>query len=224
MSREAMIAPITDWLVDRSLGDVDILEMFSTMCMKMIGVGIPIVRARLIWPTLHPLFQAETVIWNKGEEPELEQFAHQDNASEAWNRSPLKFVIDNDLDTLRRELDGPNELLDFELLKELKAEGFTDYLLLATRIEGTSFRKQKGEKDRGILVTFTSDKPGGFSADDLWALQKIQKRFAVACKTMIQPRISSNIAKTYLGNRAGTSVLNGQIRRGDGGGDLLQPR
>ena len=33
---------------------------------------------------------------------------------------------------------------------------------------------------------------------------------------MIQSRISTNIATTYLGNRAGSNVLNGQIRRGDG--------
>ena len=36
------------------------------MCMRISAVGIPVTRARLIWPTLHPLFQAETVIWDKG--------------------------------------------------------------------------------------------------------------------------------------------------------------
>ena len=33
---------------------------------------------------------------------------------------------------------------------------------------------------------------------------------------MIQSRISRNIVTTYLGNRAGNNVLDGQIRRGDG--------
>ncbi len=67
-----------------------------------------------------------------------------------------------------------------------------------------------------MLVTWTSDRASGFSPDDLEALQKVQRVFALACKTMIQSRISSNIATTYLGDRAGRSVLNGQIRRGDG--------
>ena len=146
MSREAMIAPVTDWLVERSLGTSDIVELFEAVCQKMIGVGIPLARARLVWPTLHPLFQAETVIWNRGNPPELEQFEHQDNASDAWIRSPLKYVLDNNLDILRRELTGPNELLDFELLKQLKEDGYTDFLLMATRIEGTSFRVREARK------------------------------------------------------------------------------
>ena len=217
MSREALISPIREWLVDRALGDADVVELFETMCLQMVGVGIPISRARLIWPTLHPLFQAETVIWDHGEQARLEQFEHQDQASDDWNKSPLRFIVDNDLDMLRRELEGPNELIDFEMLKELKEQGFTDYVLMGTALKGTSFRVREGEnKRRGILVTWSTKKKGGFSSDDIWALQKIQRRFAVACKTVIQSRISSNIANTYLGERAGNNVLNGQIRRGDG--------
>ena len=48
------------------------------------------------------------------------------------------------------------------------------------------------------------------------ALQKIQRRFAVACKTVIQARIARNISETYLGKEAGGRVLAGSIRRGDG--------
>ena len=219
MSRQALISPIREWLIDRSLEDSDVVELFETMCQKMVGVGIPIERARLIWPTLHPLFQAETVIWDNGQPARLEQFEHQDNASEAWGRSPLKFVVENQIDIFRRELTGPNELLDFELTRELKADGFTDFLIYATKLEGTSFRQKKeedGGRARGIMVTLATKKEDGFSTDDIWALNKIQRRFAVACKTVIQSRIASNIAHTYLGHRAGENVLDGQIRRGDG--------
>ncbi|MEM7214205.1 MAG: adenylate/guanylate cyclase domain-containing protein [Pseudomonadota bacterium] len=216
MSREALISPIREWLVDESLGNSDVVELFESMCLQMVGVGIPIARARLIWPTLHPLFQAETVWWDYGKSAALDQFEHQDQASDQWNRSPLKFVIDHDLGILRRELEGPNQLLDFELTQDLHEEGFTDFLVMATKLEGTSFRVREGEKNRGILVTWATKKKGGFTADDIWSLQKIQRRFAVACKTVIQSRIASNVATTYLGNRAGNNVLNGQIRRGDG--------
>ena len=105
---------------------------------------------------------------------------------------------------------------DDEFGKELKEEGYTDFLIHATRLEGTSFRVREKGGNRGIMVTWATQKPGGFSSDDLLALRKIQRRFAVACKTVIQSRISTNIATTYLGNRAGNNVLNGQIRRGDG--------
>ncbi|MEM9277185.1 MAG: adenylate/guanylate cyclase domain-containing protein [Pseudomonadota bacterium] len=216
MSREATISPIREWLIDEALGDTDVVDLFEAMCLKMAGVGIPIERARLIWPTLHPLFQAETVIWDRGEKARLEQFEHQDQASDSWNVSPLKFVIDTDLEMLRRELSGPNKLLDFELIRELSEEGYTDYVVLATKLEGTSFRVRDDGSNKGILVSWSTKKEGGFTGDDIWALQKLQRRFAVACKTVIQSRIACNIATTYLGKRAGDNVLNGQIRRGDG--------
>lgn len=216
MTQEALIAPIREWLVEQSLGDNDIIEMFETLCMRMVGVGIPIKRAKLLWPTLHPLFQAETVSWLRGEKAVLEQFLHQENESDDWKASPLKFIIENDVDVFRRELTGSNALVDFELLKELKEKGYTDYLAHSTPLDGYTTRSRDGAIKRGIVVTWTSDRPGGFSPDDLRSLQKIQRRFAVACKNVIQTRISRNITTTYLGNRAGGSVLDGNIRRGDG--------
>lgn len=216
MSHEALISPIREWLIDQALGNPDIVDLFGTLCLRISSVGIPITRARLFWPTLHPLFQAETVSWNRGNVATLEQFIHQDEASDDWNKSPLKYLIDNKLDILRRELTGENKLVDFELLHGLHDKGFTDFIAMSTELEGTSFRTREGGNDSGIMVTWATNSPGGFSNEDLIALQKIQRRFAVACKVMIQARISSNIANTYLGARAGGSVMNGQIRRGDG--------
>lgn len=216
MSHDALISPIREWLIDKALGDSDITELFGALCLRISSVGIPITRARLFWPTLHPLFQAETVSWEKDSQAKLEQFVHQDEASDDWNKSPLKYLVDNDLDILRRQLIGHNKLLDFELLEGLEKKGFTDFIAMNTELEGTSFRSREGGADSGIMVTWSTNAPNGFSDNDLIALQKLQRRFAVACKVMIQARISSNIAHTYLGSRAGSSVMDGQIRRGDG--------
>jgi len=216
LSQDALISPIRDWLIDNSLGNSDIVEMFEQMCLKIVGVGIPISRARLFWPTLHPLFQAETVTWDTKSFAKLDQFEHQDNESDDWKASPLKFVIDSEIDIFRRQLVGDNALLDYTLLEELKDCGYTDFLVLSSKIDGISRRKREGNQNNGILVTWASNKPEGFSSEDLISLQKIQRRFAVACKTIIQARISNNISQTYLGRRAANYVMDGQIRRGDG--------
>ncbi|GIL00656.1 MAG: adenylate cyclase [Alphaproteobacteria bacterium] len=216
MSHLALIRPIREWLVDQALGEPDIVAMFETLCQRLSGVGIPIARARLIWQTLHPLFGAETVIWDRGKPAELERFPHQDQETDAWKRSPLRFVIVNRIEVLRRQLYGPNAMFDFPILAELKEQGYTDYLVLATALEGRVMLNQAQKGARGIIITWASDREGGFSEDDLTTLQQIQRIIAVACKTAIQARISTNIATTYLGERAGLSVLSGQIRRGDG--------
>lgn len=217
MSHDALIRPIREWLIEQALGEPDIVALFETMCHRLAGIGVPVSRARLIWQTLHPLFRAETVVWNKGESAVLEQFRHQDNRTDAWGRSPLKFVIENRLDLFRRQLSGPNEMLDFPILQELKDDGFTDYLIVSTMMSNLR-SEEDGSKEgpSGILVTWASERQTGFSSDDLDALQRVQRVFALACKTVIQARISSNIATTYLGDRAAHSVLSGQIRRGDG--------
>ena len=67
-----------------------------------------------------------------------------------------------------------------------------------------------------MFVTWASDRPGGFIDDDLSTLQRIQRRLAIACKTVIQSQISRNIAEAYLGRQTGQRVLAGSIRLGDG--------
>ena len=215
MSRQTLINEIGEWLIDQALDKPDITEMFDKMCVRLHGVGVPIKRARLTWTTLHPLFRAETVFWNKGEETIFEQFAHQQEVSEEWLRSPMYHIVANEMTVMRRNLDGPNEMLDFPILHELKEQGFTDYLIIATELQGHQrFVSETGNP--GIIVTYASDRDGGFSDDDIAALKKIQRRFAVACKTLVQDRIANNITQTYIGRHAGKQVLDGRIKLGDG--------
>lgn len=214
MDESNLVTEITEWLVDQALTEPDIVEMFEGVCQRLYGIGIPIARARLTWPTLHPLFQAETVLWKRGHETEFEQFNHQEKASEQWLVSPMKYMMDHDLHVLRRNLDGPNKMVDFPILEDMIEQGYTDYLVISTALSGRNEGSETPK--RGIIVTWSPDRPGGFSNNDIAALRRIQRRFAVACKTIIQTRIASNITQTYLGRKAGDRVLNGEIRRGDG--------
>ncbi len=219
MDNNNLVTDITEWLVDQALTEPDIVEMFEGVCFRLYGIGIPIARARLTWPTLHPLFQAETVLWNRDKETEFEQFVHQDEVSDIWLQSPMKFMIDNQVNVLRRNLDGPNKIVDFPILEDMIEQGMTDYLVIRTELsaDGSVAAKPGLEKStNGIVVTWSPDRKGGFSDSDILALKRIQRRFAVACKTIIQARIARNITQTYLGKEAGDQVLSGAIRRGDG--------
>ena len=214
MNRNTLITEIGEWLIDQALAQPNIVDLFDQTCLRLTAAGVPLSRCRLMWPTLHPLFQAETVLWNRGKETEFSQCAHQDNVSDEWLRSPMNFVLENGLNSLRRNLDGPNKMLDFTVLEELAEEGHTDYLLIATGFNETQVRKSRMEN--GIIVMWSSDRPGGFSDDDLAALKKIQRCFAAACKNVVQNRIARNITETYLGKHAGREVMDGAIKLGDG--------
>ncbi len=214
MDDNTLVSGINEWLADQALSEPDIVGMFEGLCHRLHAIGIPLARARLTWPTLHPLFKAETTLWTRGEGTLFEQFLHQENMSDAWNESPMKHMLEHDIGILRRNLDGPNALRDFPILNDMVDMDMTDYLVVSTAFtSGDSFHSSGR---RGIFVTWCADRPGGFSNPEIESLQKIQRRFAVACKTVIQARISHNIVETYLGKQAGDRVLSGAIRRGDG--------
>ena len=214
MDDNTLVSGINEWLADQALSEPDIVGMFEGLCHRLRAIGIPLARARLTWPTLHPLFQAETILWSREDGTEFEQFLHQDNMSDAWHESPMKYMLEHDISVMRRNLDGPNALFDFPVLKDVMEQGMTDYLVVSTAFTGHT--NTQHIKSRGIFVTWSADRAGGFSNNEIESLQKIQRRFAVACKTVVQDRISHNIVETYLGTKAGEQVLNGAIRRGDG--------
>ncbi len=214
MAETELITQITDWLVDQSLGEPDIVELFEGVCKRLYAIGVPVSRGMLMWSTLHPLFKAESVFWRRSEPAELGQFRHQDIVTEEWLRSPMHHMLKEDLSVLRRKLTGPEAMLDFGITEDLAKQGYSDYLVMQTEL--FSRDAYSNRERRGIFVTWASDRPGGFVDDDLSALKRIQRRLAIACKTVIQSRISRNIAEAYLGRETGRRVLSGSIRLGDG--------
>jgi len=116
MSHATLTAEIEDWLMAKALADPDIRALFESLCGRLRGIGIPLERAALSWPTLHPLFRAEQAFWRPETGAELEQHFHSTVHTDNWLKSPFNFILNNDLETLRRRLTGDEVLLDFEVL------------------------------------------------------------------------------------------------------------
>ena len=214
MSHDALITSLEDWLVDQALGSPRIVQMYREVCEALFSIGVPVARSMLSWPTLHPLIEVEAAIWKRGQNVVLEQFAHREQKSEEWNFSPFKHLVESGSDVLRRRLAGPTAVVDFPLLQDMAAAGYTDYLAMITRFDAAA--SASTAKKAGIIISWASDRAGGFTDSDIQALRRIQRGFAVACRTAIQANIATNITQTYLGQHAGREVLAGNIRRGDG--------
>ena len=89
MSHNSLISEIETWLIGKALGDPEIVKLFEALCQRLHGVGIPVERAVLSWPTLHPLFRAEQVFWWLGKGARLEQYYHSSAGGEQWLKSPF---------------------------------------------------------------------------------------------------------------------------------------
>ena len=213
MKTNAALEEIEDWLIREALGQPDIGEMFAGFCERLVAAGMPVERAMLTWATLHPLVEAESAFWRSGHDVELSQYRHDEEETEDWLQSPIRAVLEAREPRLRRRLSGGNAVFEYPLLASLKDEGYTDYLILSTPFDlptVTDFGRS------GMLVSWATREPDGFSDQTVEGLDYLQLRLALACRATIQTRIARTLAETYLGARAGGQVLAGRIRHGDG--------
>ena len=211
---EGLLAKATEsWLLDRALDGAGLADVLVGLCARVDAAGVPVCRAVIAWPTLHPLFDAETLNWTRGRGVVLHQMPHHPEERPEWLASPLRHLLVGKLDWLRRRLDGPDAVVDFPLLAELAAEGITDYVAVHIVFDAP---RAAGEEDRGCLVTWATDRPGGFTESHLAFLAGLRRGIGIVARTALLSRIATNIAETYLGRRAGGDVLAGSIRRGDG--------
>src|SRR5260370_34426065 len=66
------------------------------------------------------------------------------------------------------------------------------------------------------MVTYVTDRPGGFTESEVADLTRVSQRLPVLVDMHSQKAISRNVLNAYLGAKTGPKVLEGQIRRGTG--------
>lgn len=209
------ILEIGDWLLHQALAEKPLESMLEGLAHKLNRVGVPIDRCRMTWSTLHPLFEAETVLWTVGRGIDTKRFLHQEESSPEYLRSPIKWMLDNGATFLRGRLDVTGAL-PFDLYEELRSDGFTDLIGLRTEMfMGRSVLPLR-EDDLGLYVTWATRAPGGFHDTVVEILQQLQRYMALACKLGIYPRLITSVADTYLGPTIAREVLGGHIRLGSG--------
>ncbi len=212
----SLIDSVANWLVGQALIDVPIEELFEKTCIRLHAAGVPISRAQVGFRILHPLFDAQTITWKLNQEVERADYMTSRNP-EPWRRSPLYYMVVNSLPHLRRKLVGNESMIDFDVLHTLKDDGYTDYLgFMVPFSEQVADKDTEGNENSGIVGSWSTTRPSGYSDGDIRALQRIVQRLAVAFKINIQSQITQNILSAYLGPDAGKQVLKGNIQRGDG--------
>ena len=209
-----LIDRTADWLMSSALGETGVESIFEGCCQRLHAAGVPLARALTAFRTLHPLFASVLLVWKRNQGVDTNPIQHaRAFSTEEWFRSPMHHLVRHRLPFLRRRLTGECAIVDFPVLEELRDGGVTDYICY--RIPFTS-EEESAPGSNGIMGSWATDRPSGFSEEDLRILERIQRRYAVSCKVQIQRRITRNVLDTYLGPDAGARVLDGQIRRGDG--------
>jgi adenylate cyclase len=199
---------IVEWLADEALQDSEPATLCNEVCLRLRGVGIPVVRFQVAFRVLHPLYDASTLNWTTGKGVVVEHFRPEQSGREQFQRGPLGHILTHGLPVLRRRLTGDTALLDFDVFEELLAMGGTDYLAFRVGFDRVG--------ETGIICSWLGDRESGFTDGEIVQLQRVTRELGIALKAKIERNVAQNIAHAYLGKRAGQAVLNGSIRRGDG--------
>jgi adenylate cyclase len=206
------------WAVREGLRGADAYHLFDRYCQRLVVDGFPLWRAHTAMETLHPQWNGYGYTWRRDLNAiEPEQYAHGTFQDEIWVTSPLNRLIQlaeggEPNPTMRRRLERGPEERDFPVLKEFFSQGGTDYVAYLF-VYGDAPGRDRSQ-GTGIVYSFTTDRKGGYSDDDIRLVQATLPGLTLAMKAHAGQIIASGLLATYLGEDAGRRVHAGSILRG----------
>jgi uncharacterized protein (DUF427 family) len=155
--------PFVDWLMREAWEAVTTEELVDRLIRRLVEAGIPLLRFNLLLRTLNPQVLSNAYLWKRDQGPvEVRNLGHEVAERSAYLDSPLVPIYQG-AGGVRRRLDTPDAQFDYPILKDLRAEGATDYVAMPLKFSDGQIN----------VVTMATDRPGGFSTDDLGQIYEI---------------------------------------------------
>lgn len=198
---------ILDWLVTETQGERFIDNILVEMCRRLQDAGVPLGRASLHFRTNHPQWIGARILWRTGlSEAEIRTFDYGVEETDQYLMSPIHEINNGARQVRQRFEAGYDKGPAYELYDELRAEGITDYI--AWPLYHTLGKQH--------VITFASDRPGGFSEEDIVFFQDLVPAIALVSEIRVKNRMARTILETYVGSHASEKILAGATRRGSG--------
>jgi adenylate cyclase len=200
------VRPIVSWLLEerQNIGRTE--RLFTRYCDRLRDVGLPIDRATIHMPQLHPQLAARSLLWLRETGGAVETgHRHSDTRDQFYLRSPVRRIYEGTASIHQRiELrSGPQE---FPILDDLLQAGYADYFMLPLVFAG----------GRINAISFATKDPKGFDALDQESLAATLPAFGAVLELNQAQRTARSLLDTYVGRGSGERILNGAIRRGQG--------
>ena len=180
-------------------------EFIEQLMNRVLKAGIPLWRMYIGLQLIHPELQAMGYMWRRG--AKVEEIARRFGIqfTPAYIGSPMQEAREQG----RKVRYRLKEITDshHHVLNELKEAGGVDYYVVPMRIRRTGPLP---------VVTFATDRPTGFSDEDIGDLDRLVDLMGAVIEMHIERSVADIVAKTYLGPVVGERVLHGAIRRGEG--------
>jgi len=201
------VGHFSEWLLADGAKIPTVKELIEQLSARLIDEGFPIFRLLILIRTLHPQVIGIRYEWRRDRGTVTEQLPpHDILRNSQYLDSPMSAIFDGDVRIIRRRLDIPDPRLDYPILRELLAEGATDYVAMPL-----TFTDGKVN-----AVTIASDRQGGFLDEQLNQIYDMLPVLSLLLENHSNRRTARTLLETYLGKHTGNMVLDGMVKRGDG--------
>lgn len=209
-------ADISAVLIEAGLKGATQENLVRIYCDALIAADIPLFRLHLAQRAYHPEFGGFGFDFFRDRGLDRSNFARTDNPLEIWLASPFYHLLSISQAELRGDLTDPADRSRFPIFEELFAMGCTDYL--AAKVSFTDIpidgHVDPNDPPEGYVISWTSDREGGFTPHHLALLRGLRPALGIALKCAAHKQMAVDIVSTYLGADAGQRVLSGAIQRG----------
>ena len=214
---ETLVAGLSTRLIEESLADTTQEELLNIYCNTLAQAGLALHRVHVAQRALHPVLGGIGFNWVRGDGVSGEQYERTEVPRREWELSPFYMMISERQLEFRQHLPEPQAMARYPILEELHAQGATDYFAVVMAFGGIDMETHQldpNDPHEGIIISWTSAAPGGFSDSDLNMLQRLMPPLGLSLKSISMRSTANDLMSIYLGGDAGRRVLSGVIQRG----------
>ena len=198
---------VIDWLTNGTRDQRFIDNIFAEMCIRLQQAGIPLKRSTLHVLIQHPQWLGARILWSDGmREAEIARVDFDVRERSEYIGSSANEIHDGAVEVRERLEQDPSLGRKHALYDEMRAKGLTDYV--AWPLYHTLGKRH--------IVTFATDRPGGFDDAHIAGLKKLLPVLALVSEIRVKNRLARTLLETYVGSHAGELILAGATRRGTG--------
>jgi adenylate cyclase len=201
---------LIDWVLRFATAHDDLDELLTGLSERLVDAKFPLLRASISLPTIDPSARALAYIWWRETGVATERVPHGDEQAESFQRSVVFDLRSRDKDMARFHLETGEGIERFDLLRELRSRGATDYLLRLVKFGNGELALN------GVALSVATDRIGGFTEEERHFINRLVPAVALAAYRISVARIAADALSVYLGPQTGRRVLAGKIRRGEG--------
>lgn len=205
---------VLEMLHRRSLEGWEIPDLLGELAECLGALGMRLCRIHIGRPILHPLFVVGAYTWYPDKPIEFDSYTRGSSEVKAFRESPVFPVFTSGKDEGRYRIRAGSDSDRFPLFVRVAAEGGTDYFLQLKGYPDRSVETPVGQE--GILISWISSEPDGFSNDEIELLRRLHKPLCVEIANLTNKLLAREILRAYLGDLSADRVYAGQIQRGDG--------